>query len=104
MPGNTTPTRAFTAHGTSGVGQCPDIGSAGGDGGMMVPVDFLIVFTERTPDGSDQRRTIRLDSAGPDPVAAYREASARFLSGSAAGHRYNLVVEPVTEHAKLERV
>lgn len=69
----------------------------------MGSVDFVIAFTERAPDGSDQRRTERLATAAPCPVAAYREATARWMSGSAAGHRYNLVVE-AAEHAKLERV
>ncbi|WP_297827504.1 hypothetical protein [Mycobacterium sp.] len=67
-------------------------------------MDFVIAFTERAPDGSDTRRTERLATAAPCPVAAYRAAHQRWLSGSAAGHRYNLVVEPVAEHAKLERV
>lgn len=65
----------------------------------MGDVDFLVAFTERAQDGSDQRRTVRLAAAAPDPIAAYREASRRWLSGSAAGHRYNLEVRPLVGRA-----
>lgn len=63
------------------------------------------MFTERAQDGSDQRRTARLATDATDPIAAYREASQRWLSGSAAGHRYNLEVRPLAAAAaELERV
>lgn len=58
----------------------------------MGDVDFLVAFTERAPDGSDKRRTERLASAVPDPIAAYRAAHRQWLSGSAASTRYNLEV------------
>ena len=70
----------------------------------MVPVDFLVAFTERAPDGRDTRRTERLAAAAPCPIGAYREAAARWMSGSAAGLRYNLVVQPADVPAELERV
>lgn len=57
----------------------------------MGAVDYAIVFTERRPDGSDQRRTERL-ATDADQIGAYREASRRWLSGSAAATRYNLEV------------
>ena len=63
---------------------------------MMAAVDFLVAFTERTADGSDQRRTATLAAAHDDPIGAYREASLRWLSGSAASVRYNLEVRPLT--------
>lgn len=61
----------------------------------MAAVDFLVAFTERAPDGSDQRRTLTMAAPHDDPIAAYRTAHQQLLSGSAAGLRYNLEVRPL---------
>jgi len=75
----------------------------------MGDVDFLVAFTERRPDGSDTRRTEQL-SSDAGLIGAYREASRRWMSGSAASTRYNLEVTPawtpdrVGEHFRAGRL
>lgn len=69
----------------------------------MDGVDFLVAFTERTPDGADQRRTERL-TTDAGLIGAYREASRRWMSGSAASVRYNLAVWPADQPRVPERV
>lgn len=60
----------------------------------MVDVDFLVAFTERAPDGSDQRRTERF-ATDAGLIGAYRAAHQQYMSGSAASVRYNLEVLPL---------
>lgn len=69
----------------------------------MTGVDYLVEFLERGPDGAPTRRTERL-ATDADQIGAYREASRRWLSGSAAGYRFNLAVMPAKASAELERV